>query len=198
MSNFMDGYEDVNSRIKRFRIAHPTGRIETSIIDINIEKGYVLMQAQAFREYEDLYPSAIDFAFEVRASHGVNQNFWIENCSTSAIGRVIGLLMPGENRSTAQDMEKVERLQLVPNTSAVEDVWSVNSTITEVAFGMASGTLPPESPTCQHGHMILKEGTSPKTGKAYHGYVCTAREKANQCPPDWYVIGADGSWKPQS
>jgi hypothetical protein len=198
MSNFMDGYEDVNSRIKRFRLAHESGRIEVAIVDINIEKGYVLMQASAFREYEDLYPSAIDFAFEIRTTHGVNQNFWIECCSTSAIGRVIGLLMPSENRSTVQDLEKVERLAYIPNTSTVEDVWAVDSTITEVAFGMASGTLPPESPTCAHGHMIFKEGSSPKTGKPYHGYVCSSREKVNQCPPNWYVIGSDGKWKPQA
>ena len=194
----MDGYEDVNSRIKRFRLAHESGRIEVAIVDINIEKGYVLMQASAFREYEDLYPSAIDFAFEIRTTHGVNQNFWIECCSTSAIGRVIGLLMPSENRSTVQDLEKVERLAYIPNTSTVEDVWAVDSTITEVAFGMASGTLPPESPTCAHGHMIFKEGSSPKTGKPYHGYVCSSREKVNQCPPNWYVIGSDGKWKPQA
>jgi hypothetical protein len=188
MTGFLDGYEDVNSRIKRFRAEYVSGRIETSIIDINMEKGFILVEARAFREYEDLFPSAIDFAFEVRSAHGVNQNFWVENCVTSAIGRCIGLLMPSDQRPTKQDMEKVERLEAFPAPTTYEDVWAISETIKEVAFGVESGTLPPEAPTCQHGHMIFKEGTSPKSGKPYRGWVCSTKDKSFQCPARWETI----------
>jgi len=40
--------------------------------------------------------------------------------------------------------------------------------------------------------MILKEGTA-KTGKPYHGYVCSAA-KPDQCEARWAQITAAGSW----
>jgi len=189
MSNFLDNYEDVNSRIKRFREAHPSGRIETHIVEINIEKGWILIEARAFREYEDLLPSAIDFAFETRSDRGVNQNFWIENCSTSAIGRCIGLLMPSDlHRPTVQDMEKAERVQT--ETPIAVDYWSVKETTDEVI-----NALNPDAPSCRHGSMSFKSGTSNKTGKEYHGYVCASKDKLDQCRADWYVLTPGGQWK---
>jgi hypothetical protein len=95
MSNFLEGYEDVNARIIRARSEFPSLRLIAYIEDIDITKGYVLIRAEAYKNYEDEKPSAVDYAFEMRADSGVNKNFWIENCSTSAYGRVLGLLTPG-------------------------------------------------------------------------------------------------------
>jgi len=43
----------------------------------------------------------------------------------------------------------------------------------------------PQAPKCQHGSMIHKTGTSSKTGKPYEGYTCSAKNRAEQCPPIW-------------
>jgi len=188
----LDSYEDVNSRIKRFRETHISGRVETHIIDIDITKGYVLIQASVYREHEDLVPAAIDFAFEVRSDRGVNRDFWIENASTSAIGRCIGLLMPSEKRPTKQDMEKVERLAHVPAQSdpwatftvSTENVESVGDVL-QLVSDKLGGEIVEESPLCSHGRMIEKNGTSSKTGKPYHGYVCPTKVKAEQCAAVW-------------
>jgi hypothetical protein len=188
----LEEYEDVNSRIKRFREAHPSGRIETHIIDISIEKGYVLIQAEVYREHEDLVPAAIDYAFEIRSDRGVNRDFWIENCSTSSIGRCIGLLMPSEKRSTKQDMEKVERLSHVP---AQSDPWATFTVSTSEAESVGDvlqlvsdklgGEIVEEGPLCAHGRMLSKSGTSSKTGRAYSGFVCPSKVKADQCAAVW-------------
>jgi len=189
----LENYEDVNSRIKRFRAEHITGRIETEIIEINVKDGYVIVKASAYREHEDTVPAAIDYAFEQRSDRGVNRDFWIENCSTSAIGRVIGLLMPSETRPTRQDMEKVERLQAVPNV----DLW-VTQTVTEgvgsvrpaaesieAIRGQLGGEIVDQSPNCAHGRMVFKEGISPKTGNKYSGYTCSSKTRGDQCKPIW-------------
>lgn len=192
----LENYEDVNSRIKRFRETHLSGRIETQIIDVSVEKGYVLIQASVYREHEDLVPAAVDYAFELRSDRGVNRDFWIENASTSAIGRVLGLLMPsGKHRSTKEDMEKVQRLSHVP---AEPDPWAT-ATLTVTTEGTAEpvgntlqmvaeqlgGQIIEETPLCAHGRMLLKEGISSKTGKSYKGHVCPTKVKAEQCQPVW-------------
>jgi hypothetical protein len=188
----LESYEDVNSRIKRFRETYISGRIETNIIDIDITKGYVLIQAEVYREHEDLVPSAIDYAFEIRSDRGVNRDFWVENAVTSAVGRAIGLLMPSDKRPTKQDMEKVERLSHVP---AQSDPWATFSVSTESAESVGQvlqlvsdqlgGEIVESTPLCAHGRMIHKTGTSSKTGKPYEGYVCPSKVKADQCAAVW-------------
>jgi hypothetical protein len=188
----LESYEDVNSRIKRFRETHVSGRIETQIIDIDITKGYILIQASVYREHEDLVPSAIDYAFEIRSERGVNRDFWVENAVTSAVGRAIGLLMPSEKRPTKQDMEKVERLSHVPAQSdpwatftvSTSDAESVGDVLQLVSDKLGAEIVE-ESPLCAHGRMLPKSGTSSKTGRAYSGFVCPSKVKADQCAAVW-------------
>jgi len=207
MTNFLEGYEDVNTRIKRFWTEFPNGRLAAYIEDINIEKGWILVKAEAYKDAGDPFPAAIDFAFEIRSDKGVNANFWVENCTTSAYGRVIGALTPSDvARSTRQDMEKVERL-----TSAdvkkleSEDPWSkpfgedgfqtASSAISEIAKTLG-GTLTEQAPACDHGHRVWREGM--KNGRAWANYSCVEKVRANQCAPIWFVLQSDGvTWKPQ-
>lgn len=188
----LESYEDVNSRIKRFRETHVSGRIETQIIDIDITKGYILIQASVYREHEDFVPSAIDYAFEIRSDRGVNRDFWVENAVTSAVGRAIGLLMPSEKRPTKQDMEKVERLSHVPAQSdpwatftvSTSDAESVGDVLQLVSDKLGAEIVE-ESPLCAHGRMLPKSGTSSKTGRPYSGFVCPSKVKADQCAAVW-------------
>jgi ribosomal protein L20 len=197
MSFDLSSYEDVNSRIKRFRETHISGRIITEIVEIDVTKGYVIIRASVFREHEDVVAAAVDYAYEQRSDRGVNRDFWIENCSTSAIGRAIGLLMPSDTRPTRQDMEKVERLKSVP---AVEvDLWATATPIKPEAVGSVrpaaesiadikaqlGGEILDPAPICSHGRMVYKEGVSPKTGSKYRGYTCSSKTRGDQCKPIW-------------
>jgi hypothetical protein len=220
MAGFLDNYEDVAARIKRFWETHPTGRIENHIVEFNAEKGFILVQTQIFKEYEDEKPSAIDYAFGNVATYNVQmKKFFCEDTVTSSIGRAIGLLLGTDKRPTRQDMEKVESISTTVAKSTADDYdpWtkkfgdvpsyktaaeaeqsgipSLGSSMDEVAKQLG-GQLVAEAPQCSHGHRIWKQAHE-GAPKNWGGYFCTERTKATQCAPAWYVLASDGKWKPQ-
>jgi hypothetical protein len=220
MAGFLDNYEDVAARIKRFWETHPSGRIENNIVEFNAEKGFILVQTLIFKEYEDEKPSAIDYAFGNVATYNVQmKKFFVEDTVTSSIGRCIGLLLGTDKRPTRQDMEKVETISTTVAKSTADDYdpWSkkfgdvpsyktaaeaeqsgipsLGSSMDEIAKQLG-GELIQEAPQCSHGHMIWKQSAegSPKN---WGGYFCTERTKATQCTPRWYVLRSTGKWEPQ-
>jgi hypothetical protein len=220
MAGFLDNYEDVATRIKRFWETHPSGRIENNIIEFNAEKGFILVQTQIFKEYEDQKPSAIDYAFGNVATYNVQmKKFFVEDTVTSSIGRCIGLLLGTDKRPTRQDMEKVETISTTVAKSTADDYdpWSkkfgdlpsyktaaeaeqsgipsLGSSMDEIAKTLG-GQLVEEAPQCSHGHRIWKQAHE-GAPKNWGGYFCTERTKATQCAPNWYVLASDGKWKPQ-
>jgi hypothetical protein len=200
MNNFLEGYEDVNARIIRVRGEYPTLRLVAYIEDIDITKGYILVKAEAYKNYEDEKPSAVDYAFEMRSDRGVNLHFWVENAITSAYGRVIGLLTPGGiARSTKQDMEKVEALSAKDVAPVSDDLWATTASILtsiEAVKNELGGTLLQGKPECKHGVRVWKTGTSAKTGREWGNYSCIEKSKATQCEPVWYMQTSTG-WAPQ-
>ena len=219
--SFLDNYEDVAARIQRFWATCPDGKIHTSIMDINLEKGHVLVECRVYRHYEDQEPAGIDYAFGNVATYNVQMKKWfVEDTVTSAIGRCVGLVIGSDKRPTVQNMQQVEQIdsQIVQDSAKDYDYWStkhgdVASFQTREAaeeagiptLGIAMETIKQglggaqvaAAPICVHGHMIWKEGTSAKTGKGWGGYMCVEKVKAKQCAPAWYVLTSDGQWKPQ-
>ena len=206
---FLDNYEDVNARIKRFRSEFPTGRLVAYIEDMDLAKGTVLIRAEAYREYEDHVPSAIDYAYGNVATLANNMKRWlIEDTTTSAYGRVIGLLTPStlhNARPTVQDMQQVESLPadsdpwatLSITQTAHETKTTALATAIEAVRENLGGQQVAEAPLCTHGHMIWSTGTSAKTGKDWAAYRCPQKAKAEQCAPRWYVYTSRMKWEPQ-
>jgi hypothetical protein len=174
------------------------------IEDIDIIKGTILVKAEAYREYEDMVPSAVDYAFGNVSTYPNNMKKWfIEDTITSAYGRVIGLLTPSlehSARPTAQDMQKVDTLPADSDPwstkASIEDMATMASSLLEIGTQLG-GELVAEVPRCSHGSMVWAEGTAKSTGKPWAAYKCTERVRANQCNPYWHVLGSDGKWKPQ-
>jgi len=201
---FLDNYEDVNARIKRFRSEFPSGRLVAYIESFDIEKGTILVRAEAYREFEDTVPSAVDYAFGNVATYPQNMRKWmVEDTITSAYGRCIGLLTPSlehSSRPTMQDMEKVETLPASADPwstkASIEDMATMASAVLEIGKELG-GELVAAAPRCPHGTMIWAEGTAKATGKPWAAYKCTEKNRANQCNPYWHVLGSDGKWKPQ-
>ena len=218
--SFLENYEDVAARIQRFWATYPDGKIHTSIMDVNLEKGYVLVECRIYRNYEDQEPAGIDYAFGNVNTYNVQMKKWfIEDTCTSAIGRCAGLVLGTEKRPTLQNMEQVERIdpKIVQDSAVAYDYWNTKHSDVpsyktreeaEAAgiptLGMAIQEIKPEigkplpqaAPLCSHGHMIWREGTA-KTGKGWGGYMCAEKVKAKQCAPAWYMLGSDGQWRPQ-
>jgi hypothetical protein len=185
-------YETIQQRIIRFRSEFPAGRIETSIIQVDLEKGYILIEARVYREHEDTAPAAVDYAYGHQAFYNKNMARWFcEDTSSSAIGRAISLLTPGEHRSTAETMAQVVDAPTVLDS----DPWATVTLTAEGAAeplatglsliqGALGGTITETAQTCSHGRMTWKEGISSKTGNKYKGWVCPSKEKP-QCSPKW-------------
>jgi hypothetical protein len=214
---FLDNYEASRERQERGLHNYPLGRIETRIVEFSAEKGYVLVEAKAFRNYDDVLPAGIDFAHGYVGAYQQNMKRWfVEDTVTSAIMRVQQLVMGGAERSTKEIMEQVERVS-AKVANAEPDYWttkfgdlpsyktaaeaeqsgipSLGSSMDEIANKLG-GQLVAQAPQCNHGHMIWKKSHdgAPKT---WGGYFCTERTKATQCAPRWYVLSSDGTWKPQ-
>ena len=215
---FLDNYEASRERLERWNRTFPLGRIETRIVEFSAEKGYVLVEAKAFRHMDDLEPAGIDYAYGYQGAYQQNMRRWfVEDSVTSAIMRVQQLVMGGAERSTKEIMEQVEKTPAkIANTDST-DYWttkfgdvpsyktaadaeqagipSLGSSMDEVAKQLG-GELVAEAPQCRHGHRVWRTGKSAKTGKDWANYSCVGR-KPDQCEPVWYVFTSDGTWKPQ-
>ena len=197
---FLDNYETVNQKVQRLHATYPTNRIETSIIDWNSEKGYILIECRIYRRYEDEKPAAIDYAHGMVGAYKPQMKRWyVEDTVSSAIGRCASVVLGVEEKPSRENMEQVETM---PKAFVEEDPWSkpiwedgftTAKTAVEEIKSQLGGEIQSESPICAHGHMIFKEGE--KNGKPWAGYMCTEKSKATQCSPIWLVLGSDGKWK---
>jgi len=213
----LDNYEDVQSRVKRWQVAFPVGRIVTDVIQFDAVKGHILVAASIYREHEDTLPAAVDYAFGDAATYPAQmRKFYVEDTCTSAIGRAISLVLETTNKATKQDMAKVERVKndersaVIANAPlAVENTWDEfvseepkqpvvtladAAEIVQQAFGEAEPI-----PTCSHGERVIKSGVS-AAGKPWQGAMCEVRDasKGERCAPIWYVMSkTTGKWRLQ-
>jgi hypothetical protein len=100
-------YETVADRLVRWWSAYPQGRIETQIYTYDGTR--IVMRAEGFNDEDRMI--ATGYAEETISDRGVNATSFVENCETSAIGRMISNSPIGTAgpRPSRQEMEKVER-----------------------------------------------------------------------------------------
>ena len=198
---FMDNYEGNKERTDRWLATFPQGRLEAHIIEFNSEKGYVLVQAKAWRNQTEMDPAGIDYAYGYLAAYPDKMKRWmVEDTCTSALMRVMALVMGGAEKATQEVMAAIKA------PAADYDYWTtkhgdVPSYATaaeaeesgEPSYG--SSEQASVVPECFHGVMRWNE-SKPDAIKAWGGYFCTEKVKEKQCKPAWYVMTSNG-WKPQ-
>ncbi len=103
----LQNYETVADRLVRWWGAYPQGRIETHIYTYDGTR--IVMRAEGFNDEDRMI--ATGYAEETVSDRGVNATSFVENCETSAIGRMISNSPIGTAgpRPSRQEMEKVER-----------------------------------------------------------------------------------------
>jgi hypothetical protein len=115
-----EDYVPVAERLEKFYQTFPAGRVTTSIVEHNLESGFVLMRAEVYRAADDAAPAATGHAFEVRGESYVNKTSYVENAETSAVGRALALLGFEVKRGIAsrEELQKTARMQAAGGSKA--------------------------------------------------------------------------------
>jgi hypothetical protein len=208
MASFMDGYEGNKERTDRWIATFPQGRLESHIIEFNAEKGYVLVQAKAWRNQTEIDPAGIDYAYGYLAAYPDKMKRWmVEDSVTSALMRVMALVMGNTEKATKEVMAMVKS----ETPAADYDYWATKhgdvpsyQTAGEAeqagspSFGSSddSAWTADAIPGCSHGSMRWNQ-SKPDAPKSWGGYFCTEKSKEKQCTPRWYVLRSTGKWEPQ-
>jgi len=206
MAAFMDGYEGNKERTDRWIATFPQGRLEAHIIEFNAEKGYVLVQAKAWRNQTEMDPAGIDYAYGYLAAYPDKMKRWmIEDTCTSALMRVMALVMGNTDKATKEVMAAIK------TPAADYDYWTTKhgdvpsyKTSAEAeqsgtpSFGSSddSAWSADATQSCVHGPMRWNQ-SKPDAPKPWAGYFCSEKIKEKQCRPNWYVMTSDGTFKPQ-
>ena len=211
----LSNYEDVNSRIRRFQVSYPVGRIVTDVIQFNAEKGHCLVSAQIYREHEDTLPAAVDYAFGDASTFNASmRKFYVEDTVTSAIGRALSLILETTNKPTVQDMARAKLAEPKPEkyipVMKEDDPWTIKTVAMPITSEEAvqtvkdiiGGTTDKDVPRCPHGEMHWAHGMT-KANKPWGHFKCMAAAtgEMNRCPKGedviWYEISPEGNWRPQ-
>ena len=216
----LEDYETVEERLVKFWKEHPDGRIETTLVESTLQR--FIVKAFVYRTEVDASAWTTGYAEETVSTRGVNSTSALENCETSAIGRALanaGYVTKGK-RPSREEMSKVKAAEPKPfaekladkitmpveddpwTTKAVEAAPSSADAIALVQEVLGATKIDKDIPHCAHGEREWRTGN--KNGKAWANMSCSAKpmngerwSEVNKCDPIWYVIDANGSWKPQ-
>jgi hypothetical protein len=221
----LEDYETVAMLNKWFVENYPMGRTNIEITYHDVEKGYITCKAEVYRDANDANPATSNIAHGVRDMYIQNmRRFYAEDIASSALGRAITLLKGGQT-TTRDDMEKVGQVADKPapkpftqklaekiTVEVEDDPWTIKAVepagtaaeaVALVQDVLGATKIDKDIPHCKHGQMEWGTGTS-KAGKPWAAMRCNAQpmngekwSQVNKCDPIWYVISADGSWKPQ-
>jgi hypothetical protein len=222
MSNMfnLEDYETVEERLVKFWKEYPDGRIETTLVESTLQR--FIVKAAVYRTEVDASAWTTGYAEETVSTRGVNSTSALENCETSAIGRALanaGYVTKGK-RPSREEMSKVKAAEPKPFAEKLadkitmpieDDPWTTKSleaapssadAIALVQEVLGATKIDKDIPHCAHGEREWRTGN--KNGKAWANMSCSAKpmngerwSEVNKCDPIWYVIDANGSWKPQ-
>ena len=209
----LDKYMTAEERIELFAKDNPDFRMISSF---EIAEGFVFVTVHLFRTWAD------EMAWVTgQAAESLATQFAIEKAETSAYARAItntgdpkfstmkdGTKAPRANRAEMEQVKpkygavgsKSAAIEMALRQDIKDNPWTAPEQkaepaqwqIDDVAAALGA-TVVDTIYDCAHGTMLRKEGTS-QAGKPYYGFVCTEKRKADQCPPVWGTLTANGKW----
>ena len=210
----LDDYETVEDRLRVFWKDYADGRISTEIVEHSLQR--FIVKASIYRTEVDAFPWSTGFAEETVSTRGVNSTSALENCETSAIGRALanaGYASKGK-RPSREEMVKVKAAEPKPFAEKLadkvimpveDDPWIVKAVqpapsaaeaVALVQDVLGATKIDKDIPLCRNCHdhkpMSWKTGVSSKNNKPWGKFDCYVCRDVR-----WYVISADGSWRPQ-
>ena len=186
----LDDYTTVQERSNIFWERYPNGAVRTRIISESDTR--VIVVCELFRDNSDEKPFATGHAKEVISDRGVNRDFALENCETSARGVAFKAANIGteKNGPSREEMVRVKEKQAVPQTFSVDRTEPLPISNDEWVKA-ATKTAPKAPPECCAKGMTLRTGLTKTTNKPYYGYVCLDNIKEHAV---WAKQDATGSW----
>jgi hypothetical protein len=217
----LDKYMTAEERIELFAKENPDFRMKSFY---EVTDGFVFVQVELYRTWADKDPwisglagesLATQFAIE-KAETSAYARCISNSGDPKYSTRKDGTKAPRPNRA---EMEKVATGNAEPvkpmygkagsKSAAIEmalrqdikdNPWTapeqkedpVKWEVDDVAAALGA-TVVDTTYDCKHGAMLRKEGTG-QTGKPYYGFVCVEKTKAEQCPPVWGKLTANGKW----
>jgi hypothetical protein len=210
----LEDYETVEERLIKFWKEHPDGRIETTLVESTLQR--FIVKAFVYRTEADPQAWTTGFAEETVSTRGVNSTSALENCETSAIGRALsnaGYATKGK-RPSREEMSKVKAAEPKPFAEKLadkitvekeDDPWTTKTVhptptsaeaVALVQDVLGAVKIDKDIPLCRNCHdhkpMEWKTGVSAKNNKPWGKFDCYVCRDVR-----WYVIAADGTWKPQ-
>ena len=186
----LEDYTTVQERSNIFWERWPNGAVRTRIISESDTR--VVVVCELFRDSTDSQPFATGHAKEVISDRGVNRDFALENCETSARGVAFKAANIGteKNGPSREEMVRVKEKQAVAQSFAVDRTEPLQLS-NEDWVKAANVTTPKAPPECCAKGMSLKTGLTKTTQKPYYGYVCLDNIKEHAV---WAKQDATGAW----
>ena len=186
----LDDYTTVQERSNIFWERYPNGAVRTRIVSESDTR--VIVVCELFRDNSDEKPFATGEAKEVISDRGVNRDFALENCATSARGVAFKVANIGteKNGPSREEMARVNEKQAVTQTFSVDRTDPLPISNEEWIKAAKTTPLKPPLVCCDKGH-TLRTGLSKTTQKPYYGYVCLDNIKEHAV---WAKQDATGSW----
>jgi len=211
----LEDYTTVKERIKMFWEMHPDGAIDTEILEWSDAR--FIVKAKLYRLWTDERPFSTGHAKEEVSERGVNKDFALENCETSAVGVACKNAGIGteKNAPSREEMMKVVKTQMRETKQYIpvakeDDPWTIKTVAMPITSEEAvatvkdiiGGTTDKDVPRCPHGEMYWAHGMT-KANKPWGHFKCMAAAtgEMDRCPKGedvrWYEISPEGNWRPQ-
>jgi hypothetical protein len=196
MSNYLDNYVGVWERFAEFTKAHPDYRVKTHVLAESLAKecDVYIVKTEIFRTEVDANPWTTGLSSEVKT-----KQYALELAETGSLQRALQLAgylaKPNGSKPNQSHYKPIqttsEKLAEFVKEQRPEDPEPIVHNIQHLVDELGAEIVD-EVPICNHGAMVLKQGN--KEGKDYRGWVCSSKDRNEQCPAKWMKIDESGKW----